>query len=87
MASFALSATTCGACKHAWTKIRTPPRVAHASRLDQNNGQLCFVRHHKWRTQARLDQLIVLMAVACTYTIYRFLFEETERDIAFEFWF
>ena len=53
----------------------------------ENNGQLCFVRHHKWRTQARLDQLIVLMAVACTYTIYRFLFEETERDIAFEFWF
>ena len=22
----------------------------------ENNGQLCFVRHHGWRTQARLDQ-------------------------------
>ena len=22
----------------------------------ENNGQLCFVRHHVWRTQARLDQ-------------------------------
>ena len=48
MASFASSATTCGARKHAWTKrkkkvgenngqlrFRPPPRVAHASRLDQ----------------------------------------------------
>ena len=45
MASFALSATTGGACKHAWTKkvgenngqlrFHLPPRVAQASRLDQ----------------------------------------------------
>ena len=47
MASFASSATTGGACKHAWTKkkvgenngqlrFRPLPRVVHASRLDQN---------------------------------------------------
>ena len=46
MASFASSATTCGARKHAWTKkvgendgqlrLHLPPRAAHASRLDQN---------------------------------------------------
>ena len=40
MASFASSATTCGARKHAWTnncqiRFRPPPRVAHATRLDQ----------------------------------------------------
>ena len=45
MASFASSATTCGARKHAWTK-----------KVGENNGQLCFVRHHEWRTQARLYQ-------------------------------
>ena len=27
-------------------------------KVDENNGQLCFVRHHGWRTQARLDQFI-----------------------------
>ena len=25
-------------------------------KVGENNGQLCFVRHHGWRTQARLDQ-------------------------------
>ena len=46
MASFASSATTCGARKHAWTK-----------KVGENNGQLRLVCHHVWRTQARLDQL------------------------------
>ena len=44
MASFASSATTCGARKHAWT----------------NNGQLPSVHHHGWRTLARLDQHIYI---------------------------
>ena len=26
-------------------------------KVGENNGQLRFVRHHVWRTQARLDQL------------------------------
>ena len=43
MASFASSTTMCGARKHAWT----------------NNGQLHFVRHLVWRTQARLDQYML----------------------------
>ena len=25
-------------------------------KVDENNGQLFFVRHHGWSTQARLDQ-------------------------------
>ena len=45
MASFASSATTGGARKHAWTK-----------KVGENIGQLRFVHHHVWRTQARLDQ-------------------------------
>ena len=51
MASFASSATTGGACKHAWTKKKK-------KKVGENNGQLRFVRHHLWRTQARLDQEI-----------------------------
>ena len=47
MASFASSATSCGARKHAWTKKK---------KVGENNGQLRFVRHHVWRTQASLDQ-------------------------------
>ena len=51
MASFASSATTCSARKHAWTNngqicFRPPPWVAHTSRLDQ-----CFIRlhiHSRW---------------------------------------
>ena len=50
MASFASSATTCGARKHAWTKRK--------KKVGENNGQLSFVRHRVWRTQARLDQLL-----------------------------
>ena len=45
MASFASSATTCGARKHARTQ-----------KVGENNGQLRFVRHQVWRRQARLDQ-------------------------------
>ena len=26
------------------------------NKVGENNGQLRFVRHHGWRTQARLDQ-------------------------------
>ena len=50
MASFASSATTSGARKHACTKRKKKKKVG------ENNGQLRFVRHHGWRTQARLDQ-------------------------------
>ena len=49
MASFASSATTCGARKQAWTKNKK-------KKVGENNGQLRFIRHHMWRTQARLDQ-------------------------------
>ena len=52
------------------TSLHPPPRVAHAStpgpkkeKVDENNGQLRFVRHHVWRTQARLDQLLALTNV------------------------
>ena len=48
MASFASSATTGGARKHAWTKKK--------EKVGENNVQLRFVSHHGWRTQARLDQ-------------------------------
>ena len=37
---------THGAQKHAW----------HTQAAWANNGQLRFVRHHVWFTQARLDQ-------------------------------
>ena len=49
MASFASSATTGGARKHAWTK-----------NVGENNGQLRFVCHHGWRTQAHLDQIFLV---------------------------
>ena len=29
-------------------------------KVGENNGQLRFVRHHVWRTQARLDQKLDL---------------------------
>ena len=40
MASFASSATTCGARKRAWTKKK--------KKVGENNGQLRFVRHLWW---------------------------------------
>ena len=49
MASFASSASTCGARKHAWTKKKE-------KKIGENNGQLRFVRHQVWHKQARLDQ-------------------------------
>ena len=46
MASFASSATVGGARKHAWTnngqlRFRPPPRMAHASRVDQKQQKGC----------------------------------------------
>ena len=32
---------------------------AEKKKVGENNGQLCFVRHHGWRTQASLDQYII----------------------------
>ena len=70
MASFASSATTCGARKHAWTK-----------KVGENNGQLRLVRHHGWRTQARMDQKLrnfgsasEMPLVPCTAHILRINF-------------
>ena len=31
-------------------------------KIGENNGQLRFVRHHGWRTQARLDQNVKITA-------------------------
>ena len=77
MASFASSATTGGARKHAWTKkkvgvnngqlrfVRNHGWCTQArldQKVDENNGQLRFVRHHGWRTQARLDQNVKVTA-------------------------
>ena len=36
-----------------WVKSR---RRRKKKKEGENNGQLCFMRHHGWRTQARLDQ-------------------------------
>ena len=52
MASFASSATTGGARKHAWTKRERKER----KKIGEKNGQLRFVRHHGWHTQAHQDQ-------------------------------
>ena len=61
MASFASSATTGGARKHAWTKKYFLLHISSSyakilGQVGENNGQLRFVRHHGWRTQACLDQ-------------------------------
>ena len=32
--------------------------VEEEKKVGENNGQLHFVRHHVWRTQARLDQFV-----------------------------
>ena len=50
--------------KNGKLSLQTPPQVAHAStpgpkeeeKVGENNGQLRLIRHHRWRTQARLDQ-------------------------------
>ena len=72
MASFASSATTGGArnlfrislpsgfvsatgVSPKWVKSRRRRRKER-KKVGENNGQLRFVRHHGWRTQARLDQ-------------------------------
>ena len=57
MASFASSATTCGARKHAWRTQAASAKKKKKKKVGENNGQLRFVRHHVWRSQARLDQL------------------------------
>ena len=51
MASFASSATTCGARKHAWTK-----RLNNG----ENNGQATHgARKHAWRTQAAWANILL----------------------------
>ena len=47
--------------------LRSPPRVDE--KVGENNGQLPFVRHHVWRTQAHLDQLLVFVNVCHIYMI------------------
>ena len=37
-------------------KCRKNSRKSAFVKVGENNGQLRFVRHHVWRTQARLDQ-------------------------------
>ena len=39
-----------------WVKSR---RRRRKKKVGENNGQLRFVRHHVWRTQARLDQKMI----------------------------
>ena len=43
-----------------WVKSRRRRKKKRRKRenkkVGENNGQLRFVRHHMWRTQARLDQ-------------------------------
>ena len=42
-----------------WVKSRRRRRKRRKKKkkkVGENNGQLPFVRHHGWRTQARLDQ-------------------------------
>ena len=39
--------------------IEAPRRsLKKKKKVGENNGQLRFVRHHGWRTQARLDQKV-----------------------------
>ena len=42
-----------------WVKIRRRRRKKkeRKKKVGENNGQLRFVRHHGWRTQARLNEL------------------------------
>ena len=53
MASFASSATTCGARKHAWTKRQND---------GNNNGQATHgARKHAWRKQALWAKTLLLV--------------------------
>ena len=40
----------------AWAQRNTPGTRGWLGLVGENNGQLRFIRHHVWRTQARLDQ-------------------------------
>ena len=39
-------------------KKKAEKKKRKKKKVGENNGQLRFVRHHVWRTQARLDQNI-----------------------------
>ena len=45
------------------TTRRRRKRKKKKKKVGENNGQLRFVRHHVWRTQARLDQHLTLSKV------------------------
>ena len=52
-----------------WVKSRSHRKKEKIEKkVGENNGQLCFVRHHGWRTQARLDQKNILTSTDCIYT-------------------
>ena len=39
-----------------WVKIRRRKKKKKKKKVGENNGELRFVCHHGWRTQAHLDQ-------------------------------
>ena len=42
-------------------------RKKRRKKVGENNGQLRFVRHHGWHTQARLDQNIEELGKYCNH--------------------
>ena len=52
-----------------WVKSRR--RRKKKKKVGENNGQLRFVRHHVWRTQARLDQNMAYPTLCLVVAINR----------------
>ena len=60
-----------------WVKIRRRGRKKKKKKkVGENNGQLRFVRHHGWRTQARLDQFKFRFFASKMELVMKFIYHE-----------
>ena len=67
-----------------WVKSRRRRKKERKKKkVGENNGQVRFVRHHVWRTQARLDQKICTRRVSmfeCTVMSSSYLDNQTSKQ-------
>ena len=63
-------------------KKRKKKKKERKKKVGENNGQLCFIRHHGWRTQARLDQNNVFHDVTVIIPVWSALIFYCARKLA-----
>ena len=87
MASFASSATTCGARKHAWTNIESWFPSFHQSILTLsprgNWSRRACVRHTGWRTKRSWPLFSPTFFFFLLSFFYAFYFSSTSRNLPF----